>query len=116
MDSPALNEAIREICDRGDEFPVRGLGGEKAIAYYGWYWRDVNFDVPRLRFGDARQSRGFDVPGWIGFMESNKWGYGAAVADEDLSALIREALEDACSSPSSESCQKVFDLMQEAGV
>ena len=115
MNSVELNEAIREICDRGDEFPVQGLDGGKAIAYFGWYWRDVNLDNPRLTFGDARRFHGPDVPSWVGFMENNKWGYDIARADEDLSAAIRGALEEACFLPSSEACQKVFDLMQEVG-
>src|SRR5258708_32652950 len=40
---------------------------EKKIFYWGWYWRNVDFD--------GRISLAYDESGQAGFCENNKWGY-----------------------------------------
>lgn len=46
----------------------------KRIPYIGWFWRDTDFAGKKIRIGDTG--------GFIGVMESNKWGYPERVMTE----------------------------------
>ncbi|KKM65381.1 hypothetical protein LCGC14_1491810 [marine sediment metagenome] len=110
MDSNELNERIRALED-DDQYTVKGIEGTgKCIPYYGWFWRDVDFDGP-LNLGWAGRD-GFDTPDFVGFMENNKWGYDYINASQEEGTEIRRLLELAVVSPRNETLQTVFDYMQ----
>ncbi len=79
-DSPTIN---REI------ITLEATEGDKTVFYFGWYWREVDFDAPSCALAVAPGP----APSWwkdtvehkllnlawkggqVGFCESNKWGY-----------------------------------------
>ncbi len=112
--STLLNEKIRGICDRGDEFEVKGLEGTgKAIPYIGWYWRDVDFN-DEIILGYCPPVMTFleQNPGFVGFMENNKWGYDQWTITEEQADRLKGLLLVAVAYPTQEKLQAVFDYMQ----
>ena len=43
MKSKQMNEALRKLAD-DESIGYDALGG-KAVAYIGWYWREIDFDA-----------------------------------------------------------------------
>jgi hypothetical protein len=82
--SDEMNEMLHKLADRNDLFEIEDLG--KAIMYFGWYWRDVNFDS--YPYTIARTDDGLN-----GFCENNKWGYPEITITEEQSIRIRLLLE-----------------------
>jgi hypothetical protein len=122
LTSKALNEAIRKVEARADYYGGPMAKGDKAFPYIGWFWRDVDFDK-RIVLGYCNASD--DIGGvnrmepFVGFMETNKWGYDEWYATEDQSARIRELAENAALDPCPARLQAVYDYMQtcrDAGV
>ena len=114
--SEQLNDKILAICDgieRKDGHdtltdypfePVTGTG--KCIWYWGWYWREVNFDRNRYTLNTDYSGQN------AGFCESNKWGYPGYSLSIEQSLEIREALERAVDNPSSDNLATVWRVMQ----
>ncbi len=73
--------------EEGDDDP-RGYG--KRVPYIGFYWRNIYLDE-----SDREVSIGDCGGGFIGFMQSNKWGYPERQADDALVAEIREVVSRA---------------------
>ena len=109
MTNEELNEKLAALAD-DEQFVVQGLGHGKAIPYYGWWWRSVDFDQP-ITFAYAN-GEGFDVPSWVGFCERNKWGYEMFTATEEQSQQVRRLCVEFVEQPSSERAQAVFDYLQ----
>ena len=65
MTSKEINDKLNGLDGKDFDRP-----GGKAIFYWGWYWRDVDFDdYPyTLCYGSGDE----DI---VGFCENNKWGY-----------------------------------------
>lgn len=112
--SKELNDKISAICDgieEGDDArwpfePVPDTG--KMIWYYGWYWRDYDFDQPQYRLHT-------DFDGLnAGFCVSNKWGYPGFTCSISQTLAIREALERAVGNPSGENLETAWNMMQSA--
>jgi hypothetical protein len=75
------NNFIRNIEDNN-------TGVQKRIPYIGAYWRHVTFsDFTNIRIGDCGQ--------FVGFMESNKWGYPERYLTEDEGYSIIGFLDNA---------------------
>lgn len=106
MTSDEINKRLgdEELADLGTII-TKGLEGtDKAVAYIGWAWRDVDFDEP-LSLGV--------IPGeWIGFMENNKWGYDYVHLTAGECATIRGLVTNYVISPSNDTAQSLFDFMQ----
>lgn len=83
--APAGNLKLESILD-----PDLDTG--KKIFYWGWYWREVDFD--------QQISLAYDVVGSTGFCESNKWGYPMVRLSKDDSILLRDYCEVAVKDPS----------------
>ena len=112
--SEELNKKIELICDgvpnkSGDPEwpfePVRGTG--KVIWYWGWYWREVDFEVTRLRL--CTDYDGLNA----GFCEKNKWGYPGYSLDASQSLYLRGLLDKAVDRPIEANLQAVWEFMQE---
>jgi hypothetical protein len=108
LTSDDINARLAEIADSESISPAPLAG--KAIAYYGWYWRSVNFDAP-ITFAYA-DGGGWDVPSWVGFCENNKWGYDEFTCDSEQSAEVRRLCEILATEPTRENAQALFDYMQ----
>lgn len=113
LSSDELNKRIEGICDgieTADDVdwpfePVDNTG--KCIWYWGWYWREINFDTP-LRLATNHDGE------FAGFCASNKWNYPMFVLTPTQSAGIREALEIAVNRPNKDNLMTVWGLMQSA--
>lgn len=103
--SDELNEKIAALDDRED-VEYEPIGHGKPVFYYGWYWRRVDFD---RRIHLCTDHDGTDA----GFCENNKWGYLGFVLDEEQSARLRAALEDAVDEPDETHLNAVHQLMQD---
>ena len=112
MTSEELNDKLRDLSDEGDIYGPKGLESSgKAIPYYGWFWRTVDFDRPiRLAYADG--SGGDDVPSWVGFCEKNKWNYEEFTATREQTAEIRRLAIEFASLPSRGRAQALFDYLQ----
>jgi hypothetical protein len=108
MDDAELNERIREFDGpsgyRNERTPERLERSEKVVAYYGWYWRDVDFSRP-ISFAYADGA-------WVGFCENNKWGYEQFHLSQEETDAVRAACVALVEAPSRELATKLFDLMQ----
>ena len=115
MDDDELNARIRNFDgserERDDLFPTRLEGSDKVVAYYGWYWRDVDFSHP-ISFAYADGTGGSDVPSWVGFCENNKWDYEKFYVSQEETDAVRAACVALVEAPSRELATKLFDLMQ----
>lgn len=81
------------------------LGGknEKKIFYWGWYWREVDFD--------DRISLAYDESGQTGFCENNKWGYPMVHLSIEDSKILRGLCERAVESLSVQTVTDVNEFM-----
>lgn len=100
-----LNNKLSELADKEEFTPdnmIRYDSG-KAIAYYGWYWRKVDFDSQiSLAYGSA----------WVGFCQNNKWDYHEFEATIEQSQIIRDLAESFAMNPSKTHATALFDYMQ----
>jgi hypothetical protein len=110
MDNEQLNRGLVELVEREELIPDALTTSGKAIAFYGWFWRAVDFDRP-ITFAYAN-GEGFDVPGWVGFCENNKWGYEQFEATEEQSRNVRSLCEALVVDPSKVRATILFDYMQ----
>ena len=104
MTGPELNAALSDLADRTDLWEVP-IGGGKAIFYWGWFWRQVNWDA-------AQVTLAVNDDGWVGFCENNKWGYREFYID---TAPLRELCERAVTEQTADSLQALWDYMQAQG-
>ena len=90
--SDELNDWIVSFVDEID-YGFRDTG--KAIAYIGWFWRNVDFTYP-IWLGHIKYSGGmYEGPAdFIGFMENNKWGYESFKITSEQQVKIIEKLVD----------------------
>jgi hypothetical protein len=115
MTSGEINEAIctienNKIDEEPPHAPASLRASGKNIPYYGWFWRNVDFDRPiTLAYANGD---GFDTPGWVGFCENNKWGYQQWTATVEQTTEIRTRCERYANSPSKETAGSVFDYLQ----
>ncbi len=81
------------------------LGGkdEKKIFYWGWYWREVDFD--------GRISLAYDESGQTGFCENNKWGYPMVRLSPEDSKALRDLCENAVTALSIQTVTAVNEFM-----
>jgi len=110
MTSGELNGCLSELSDRGDLGPSGLAGSGKAIPYYGWFWRTVDFDS-RIRLAYTRH-QGRDVPSWVGFCAKNKWGYPEFTATLEQSSEIRRLCEWFAAVPTRQTATAVYDYLQ----
>lgn len=107
MTNDELNKELAAIADA--DLMDRGDTGGKGIAYYGWFWRDVDWDQP-IRLAYTK------LPfGWVGFCENNKWGYPMVTCTPEQSAKIRALAEAIVSGPvhnMGRRMEALFDYMQ----
>lgn len=102
MSSDEVNEILGGMDDRG--FFVPGLMQHgKSLPYIGWYWRHVDFDQP-IKLGDCGS--------FIGFIESNKWGYPQWHVTAEQAEEIRRQVRDIASSPTQEKLQAFYEYIQ----
>jgi hypothetical protein len=115
VDSEMLNAKIAEICDDGVKLRVKGLeSAGKCIAYIGWYWRIVDFN-DQIILGYCPDTDGFleSGPGFVGFMENNKWGYDQwAITEEQADELKARLVAMFAAGVTQEALQGIFDYMQ----
>lgn len=76
----------------------------KKIFYWGWFWRDVDFDKPI--------SLAYDVQGLVGFCENNKWGYPTIRLSKENSEKLRELCEVAVENSTNEAVAAVNAFMK----
>ncbi|MDB5733325.1 MAG: hypothetical protein JWQ03_3220 [Variovorax sp.] len=100
-----MNNKLDEISEDTDTFNVEPLTAnhDKVLPYIGWFWRDVDFDS-RITLGDCGK--------FVGFMESNKWGYPEGEVTEEQDAEIKRQILDICMEPTNEKLQKFYDFLQ----
>lgn len=108
MDDLELNRKLSNLSDDESLSPIPACG--KAIAYYGWFWRTVDFSIP-LRFAYA-DGNGIDVPSWVGFCENNKWDYEIFEISWADTQAVRELCVSLAETPSRETATKLFEFMQ----
>lgn len=110
MDDSELNGRLSELADNARWCPEPLRQSGKCVAYYGWYWRSVDFSHP-LYFAYA-DGDGVDVPGWVGFCQNNKWGYEMFSVSQEQTVAVRDKCVAFVESPSKETATELFDLMQ----
>ena len=113
MTSEELNTALSDLSNKGDIYECWPASG-KAIPYFGWWWRDVNFDHRGpYPFGTAQHSStGYT---YTGFMENNKWGHKRVTAPPDTWLEIKQLCEDLALDPTKENFQALHQKMQSLG-
>jgi hypothetical protein len=110
MTDGELNAALGELADKGDDYAPVELRGGKAIPYYGWFWRNVDFSRPLwLAYANGV---GRDVPAWVGFCENNKWGYEEFQISSEATLAVRELCEAFVAAPSKNTARDVFEYLQ----
>lgn len=114
MDSAELNRRLAEVADA--DVMDRGDTGGKGIAYYGWYWRDVDWDRPiSLAYPRKLRELGHERDGWVGFCENNKWDHPEFTCTPEQSAELRRLAEAIVAGPVGEMkvrMEALFDYMQ----
>lgn len=122
MTSKELNAAIEQL-EKLEELPVvvarEGFSAwpgdvtiagpkedtGKKIFYWGWFWREVNFDLPIVL--------AWDTQGLTGFCENNKWGYPEITLTQEQSEELRTLCETAATSKSADSIKLVNNFMMD---
>jgi len=110
MTSEELNIELALLADQGDLGFPHLVGSGKAVPYYGWFWRFVDFDQ-RIVLAYADKT-GHDVPPWVGFCQKNKWSYPTYRATLKQSAEIRRLCEAFADNPTKETSLAIFDYLQ----
>lgn len=83
------NQRIAEVADfEGGDTPYDDTSNGKRVPYMGWVWRDVDFANKRIPIGVAES-------GYVGIMESNKWGYAERLMTQEEAAMFMGFLESA---------------------
>lgn len=111
MTSEEINERLRTVANKEEIAPSELNGSGKAIAYYGWFWRTVDFDR-LISFAYANGDGKDDVPGWVGFCQNNKWGYEEFTTTPEQSAWVRNLCEAFAKEPTASKAKMLFDYMQ----
>jgi len=113
MNDDELNQKIRDLDDRDDELAPAELAGiGKVVAYYGWYWRTVDFSSPITFAYCARQPGEGDTPNWVGFCENNKWNYETFTTTMEETKRVRELCVALALDPTPAAARRLFDYMQ----
>lgn len=105
MTNEELNKAIRVIEDKPEK-PFHCWEGlsEKCFPYFGWFWRNVDWD------------RGspitISLEGDVGIDVAEKWGYSPANVPEGFWPKLRAAFVRAVTEQTVESFKAVADLVQ----
>ena len=94
-----MNDKLNKLDDKEFDRP-----GEKAIFYWGWYWREVNFDDYPYSLATDEDS--------VGFCENNKWGYREIDINEKQSKELRTLIEAALVTEKMEDFDRVNNFMQ----
>lgn len=136
MTSQEINKAILKMenaflglseAEQDEQGPPQLKGSGKTVPYYGWFWRTVDFDAC-ITLACAKDSGvkshplvveilgDDDVPTWVGFCESNKWGYPERRLSLEASKRVRDAAEAMAQAPSRETVQALFDRVQKEWV
>lgn len=110
--SEEINAYFNSIDGVETELRMIGTTG-KVVPYVGWYWRNVDFDKPFVLY--KPKVGGFDVPGWYGFMQNNKWGYSEVEPSAEDCLLIRAAAARLALEKSNEAAIALYDIIQEVG-
>ena len=116
MTGKELNEKIAALCEVGTA-AYEAFGG-KAIAYIGWFWRDVDFGADSCALGVVPPSARCvncsrtDYPAQVGFMPDNKWGYDTITVEGEPWRQIKAALEKAAHNPTRDNLKAVDDMIQ----
>lgn len=118
MTSDELNRALAALDDNTAIAPPALDGTGKALPYYGWFWRNVDWDSP-ITFahagGDWPHSSPRpidDVPRWVGFCENNKWGYPMFTATPGQSAEVRRLAERLAADPTALHAADLYNYIQ----
>jgi hypothetical protein len=111
MDNEELNERLRDL-DDADIAPDALVEAGKVVAYYGWFWRRVNFDEPLTFAYLDRAGPDAPAPGWVGFCEANKWGYPEYTLTREQSLWVRGLCEQLVQDPTKLRATILFDYMQ----
>lgn len=96
-----VNDRIRSLANGDFRIPELEDTG-KAVAYQGWYWRDVSPDHMVL----AHNGR------WVGFCENNKWGFPTTHLVDDEAAQVWQMLESIAIEPTFDKLQALYDHLQ----
>ncbi len=96
MTSDQINNRLQEL-DLEPNLPFELFNTGKAVPYVGWLWRQVDFDAFEHGyrvgiFPDCKEGDEF-CPGFIGFMQNNKWDYSYIEALPDDCKEIRRLME-----------------------
>lgn len=77
----------------------------KKIFYWGWYWREVDFD--------SQISLAWDEEGTTGFCENNKWGYPESTLTKEKSEELHRLCEQAVTLKTEEAVAAVNQFMSD---
>lgn len=115
MNDAELNQRLSDLDDdHPDIVPTRLLGTGKVLPYYGWFWRAIDFE--RFLLADARDAKliayGSEVPGWVGFCQSNKWNYPTFVPSHVEGQTIRLLCETLVTVPTKDAATSLFEYLQ----
>lgn len=108
-----LNEAIASLegeFESKDEAFRRLLTldeGGKPIFYFGWFWRDVDFEQDIFL--------AVDKSGRTGFCENNKWGYRTFRLEPDQKTHLVALLQEAVTTRTIDACRAVNAYMRSLG-
>jgi len=101
MKSKEINKRITKLDDA--DYSIDFFGG-KPIFYWGWYWREVDFDD----YPYALATHG----NIVGFCESNKWGYRYLKVSTKNSKKLRGLIEKALQAKSTQDFKAVNNFME----
>jgi len=102
MTSKEINKTINKLED--SNFSMDCFA-DKPIFYWGWYWREVDFDdYPYALATDGNI---------VGFCESNKWGYKYLRVSVENSKKLRKLIETAIQSKAKEDFNELNTFMQQ---
>ena len=105
MKSKEINKRITEADD--SKKLSNGFFGGKPIFYWGWYWREVDFDDYPYRLATDETM--------VGFCESNKWGYDWLKVSIEDSKKLRNLIEKSLQTKLKKDFKAVNDFMQGLG-
>lgn len=83
MTSREMNDNLYELDDKDFD----NIGG-KAIFYWGWFWREVDFDDYPYTL-----CHGYGDEDVVGFCENNKWGHSYLDVSAEESKELRRLME-----------------------
>lgn len=126
LSSNSINKILNGL-EEGD-FTIRGLEGTgKIVPCIGWFWRDVDFDdtivlgkIEKIKYPGLEMNpiqammEASEPPGFVGFMENNKWGYRSQYIRKDTPEwkALRGKVEAAVRANTEEAYQELFDFIQ----